>query len=120
MTPPTVLLVEDEPAVRELCRLTLTADGCEVLEAGDASAACRLAATGRIDLLVTDVSLPGVTGPQLAERLAAERPGLKVLYLSGYPREQLAAGHGGFLQKPFGLPQLRKAVREQLAGQRGE
>jgi len=119
----TVLLVEDEPAVRELLATTLTSHGYDVLEAGDGVAA--LAAAARcdapIDLLLTDLVLPRMGGAELAQRLTAERPDLAVLYISGYADRSPALSANGtlapgaaYLQKPFGQEQLLRAMRAVL------
>ena len=87
-TPPaTILVVEDEEEVRALARDVLEMNGFQVLEALDVADATRLAQThpGTIDLLITDVVMPGTSGPELARRLRAHRPGLRVLCMSGYP-----------------------------------
>ncbi|HSE03370.1 MAG TPA: response regulator, partial [Methylomirabilota bacterium] len=85
--PATVLVVEDEEEVRALARDVLEMNGYTVLEALDAADAGRLAEThpGPIHLLITDVVMPGVSGPELARRLRAHRPDLRVLCMSGYP-----------------------------------
>ena len=117
----TVLLVEDEESVRELVRLTLTARGYRVLEAENGEAGLRLAAETKepIDILVTDVMMPGIGGRELAKKLLTIRPGICVLYLSGYTEDAVvtpgALGPGAaFLQKPFTLQNLAKKVREVL------
>ena len=117
----TVLLVEDEESVRELVRVTLTARGYRVLEAENGEAGLKIAenTSDRIDILVTDVMMPGIGGRELAKRLVALRPGLSVLFLSGYTEEAVvtpgALGPGtAFLQKPFTLQSLSKKVREIL------
>ncbi len=117
----TVLLAEDEDAVRALARHVLTSCGYTVLEAEDGREAVRVAEghRGRIDLLVSDVVMPHLGGRQLAERLAAVQPGLKVLFLSGYAEDALLR-HGvqeaeyAFLQKPFTPTGLAQKVREVL------
>jgi PAS domain S-box-containing protein len=117
----TVLLVEDEAGVRSLARLALQSNGYAVLEAADADAAVGLcqAHAGPIDLLVTDVVMPRVSGRQLADRVAALRPGVKVLFLSGYTDDAIVR-HGvletakAFLQKPFTPTTLARKVREVL------
>ncbi|HEU5042170.1 MAG TPA: ATP-binding protein, partial [Gemmatimonadales bacterium] len=119
----TVLVVEDEESVRVLARRVLTARGYHVLDAADAAEALTLTDGGRrrIDLLVTDVVMPGMGGPALAERLVAAQPGLRVLYISGYAEEaiqrqgSLPAG-GALLEKPFTADQLASRVREAIAG----
>jgi two-component system, cell cycle sensor histidine kinase and response regulator CckA len=117
----TVFVVEDEDAVRALIRHILTAGGYSVMEAEDAASAVKAAAghAGRIDLLVTDVVMPGLGGRELSERLLEARPGLKVLYLSGYTDDAVVR-HGvlhesvNFLQKPFTPAALAHKVREVL------
>jgi PAS domain S-box-containing protein len=119
----TVLLAEDEQAVRSLARQVLLSGGYTVLEAGDGAQALWLAERhgGPIHLLVTDVVMPGLGGRGLAERLCAARPGLKVLYLSGYTDDAVVR-HGvsreavHFLPKPFSAAALALKVREVLDG----
>jgi PAS domain S-box-containing protein len=117
----TVLLVEDEEAVRALSRVMLERAGYQVWDAPNPVEAEALFARlgSSIDLLVTDVILPGFTGPALFQRLSRECPELKVLYVSGYT--DAALGHGGeldpeesFLQKPFTFDGLTRKVREAL------
>ena len=118
----TVLLVEDEESVRELVRVTLTARGYKVLEAENGENGLRVADESKepIDLLVTDVVMPGMGGRELAKRLQALRPGISVLYLSGYTEDAVVTQQGAlgpgavFLQKPFTLQSLAKKVREVL------
>jgi PAS domain S-box-containing protein len=117
----TVLLVEDEDAVRRLAREILRIAGYTVLEASNGAMALDVASrhTGRIDLLVTDVVMPGMGGRELAEALQAERPGTRVLYLSGYTSETIGR-HGVegsdalLLHKPFSPASLARTVREVL------
>jgi two-component system cell cycle sensor histidine kinase/response regulator CckA len=121
----TLLIVEDQPDVRRMSLSILKASGYRLLEAGNAEQALALSASysGKIDLLVTDVIMPGLNGRQLADRLVAERPGLKVLYTSGYTADVIAL-HGSlepgmeYLPKPFGAAQLSAKVREVLASGR--
>ncbi|HWZ83466.1 MAG TPA: PAS domain S-box protein [Terriglobales bacterium] len=117
----TVLLVEDEDSVRELVRETLAARGYRVLEAENGERGLRVAeAHGKeIDILITDVVMPGIGGRELAKRLLKLRPSLGVLYLSGYTEDTIL--HQGaldpgtaFLQKPFTLQNLARKVREVL------
>jgi len=116
----TVLLVEDEPAVRMLVLDLLEALGYTALEAQDAKKAIELLETDhRIDLLVTDVGLPGMNGRQLAEIARQHRPDLKVLFMTGYA--QKAAERQGFLEqgmdmvaKPFTLDLLATKIRAMI------
>jgi DNA-binding response OmpR family regulator len=117
----TVLLVEDEESVRELVRVTLSSRGYKVLEAENGEAGLQIAekTSDRIDILVTDVMMPGIGGRELAKRLTAARPGLCVLYLSGYTEDAVVTPGAlvpgtAFLQKPFTLQSLTKKVREVL------
>jgi CheY-like chemotaxis protein len=120
----TVLLVEDEESVRELVRETLKSRGYTVMEAADGVAGLKAAEAhqGTIDILITDVVMPGMSGQELAQRVAAARPQIKVLYLSGYTEDAII--HEGvlepgtaFLQKPFTLHALARKVREVLRGE---
>jgi two-component system, cell cycle sensor histidine kinase and response regulator CckA len=119
--PATILVVEDEEEVRALARDVLEMNGFRVLEALDVADATRLAQThpGTIDLLITDVVMPGTSGPELARRLRAHRPGLRVLCMSGYPehmdgRVDGEAGWNAWLQKPFTPDVLMRKVRDCL------
>jgi CheY-like chemotaxis protein len=117
----TILLVEDEAAVRALAGTLLRGAGYTVLEAGYGDDALRIAEQHgeTIDLLVTDVVMPRMSGWALAEQLSARRPGLRVLFVSGYA-EGIESGGGpspanaAFLQKPFTPDALARAVREVL------
>jgi two-component system cell cycle sensor histidine kinase/response regulator CckA len=117
----TVLLVEDEEAVRVLARRVLKAQGYHVLEARRTGDAIRLAETypGPIPLMVTDIVMPQMSGPDLARRLAASRPEMKVLFMSGYPGGSVDQLQGldaaaTFIQKPFTSATLSRKVRELL------
>ncbi len=117
----TVLVVEDEPAVLTLSRRALETQGYVVLAASDATAALRIVERhgGTIHLLVTDVVMPGLSGRELADKLGAQRPGIRVLYMSGYPGDAVVE-HGSlpagsaFLQKPFSPDSLARKVRDVL------
>ena len=119
----TILLVEDDELLRPLARALLVKLGYRVLDAANAGAALALARLheGEIHLLVSDVVMPGQSGLQLAEQLAAERPQMKVLYMSGYTDEAIVR-HGllepgkNFLQKPFTITMLARSVRTVLNG----
>jgi hypothetical protein len=114
----TVLVVEDEPAVRDLVARVLTADGHRILTAATPHRAEVLFdADPEIDLLLTDVVMPGISGFELARRLQERRPDLRLLYISGYTgsgsdAEERPAGE--LLRKPFAPDQLSAAVRRAL------
>jgi two-component system cell cycle sensor histidine kinase/response regulator CckA len=117
----TVLLVEDEQAVRSLSRALLERAGYQVLDAADPREAEEVFRqhTDRIDLLVTDVIMPGSSGPALFGRLSVKRPNLRVLYMSGYTNDAIVQYAGlpanmAFLQKPFTAHGLMCKVREAL------
>ena len=117
----TILLVEDEPLVRQTTARLLRAMGYQVLEAGNASEALRLALArpSPVDLLLTDVVMPGASGPDLAARLAAHHA-VPVLFMSGHTDVSLAEAdvleRSPFLPKPFSPDELRRKVREVLQG----
>ncbi len=118
-----ILLVEDDDGVRELMADILETQGYAVVATGHPASALELAASlGTIDLLVTDVIMPGMSGHELAARLAAIRPSLRTLYVSGYAGEALAR-YGGierserFLQKPFSERGLLASVAAALSTQ---
>jgi PAS domain S-box-containing protein len=112
-----VLLVEDDAQVRALAETSLARYGYTVLVAPNGSAALEVASPAdSIALLVTDVMMPGLRGPELAERLVALRPGLRVLYISGYAAEAVSnhdflAQGANYLEKPFTPESLARAVR---------
>jgi len=115
-----ILLAEDEPRVRALTQRVLEARGYRVLAATDGAKALELASdqSVKVDLLVTDVVMPGMSGPDLARRLRESRPGLPVVYMSGYADQGLAheaaATGGAFLSKPFETEALERLVQQAL------
>ena len=119
----TVLVVDDEPTVRMLVMETLEERGYTAFEAGDAFSAIEiLKMQGRIDLLVTDVTLPGQNGRQLADAAKLLRPGLKVLFMTGYAHN-VDVGNGSamaagmeIITKPFTLDGLAKKIEDMIAG----
>jgi two-component system cell cycle sensor histidine kinase/response regulator CckA len=117
----TVLLVEDEAAIRALAARVLNRYGYTVLPARDGAEGLRLEADhpAPIDLLLTDVLMPNLSGPDLAQRLVRRRPAMKVLYMSGFAHQMAVASRlvgrqTGFLQKPFTPEVLAATVREML------
>ncbi len=113
----TILLVEDEAAVRTLAKRVLFQKGYRVLEASDGAIALRLAAghVGEIDLVLTDVAMPNLGGRGLVEELKELSPGMRVLFMSGYPKEEVFPDKGAnrvpYLQKPFTSEALLAEVR---------
>jgi CheY-like chemotaxis protein len=122
--PANILLVEDEPAVRTITQRMLVASGYRVLVAANATEASALFAGSfsPIDLLITDVVMPGLDGPALAAQLRAARPQLPVLFISGYRHEHVIpsdpAGTSAFLAKPFARDVFLAKVIELLAAAR--
>ncbi len=118
----TILLVEDEPAVLEMVATKLNELGYHVLSAATPTAALHLASehSDAIAVVVTDMVMPEMSGRQLVSELVGRRPGLRQVYMSGYPAD-VVAEHGElgdgvvFLQKPFTAAQLAAAVRRALA-----
>ena len=117
----TILLVEDEEPLRKLCTEFLEQLGYRMLSASNAKEAVALVEgySGKIDLLITDVVMPGLPGPELAEALLALRPDLKVIFISGYAEGSLAPN--GILKpgtvlvnKPFTIRALTAKLREVL------
>jgi len=117
----TILVVEDERSLRKLTRKTLSDGGHKVFEAGDASEALEISrkTEGAIDLLLTDVIMPGMSGKKLADVLLSERPGIGVLYMSGYTDGQIATQGvleegTAILRKPFTRDELMRQVENAL------
>jgi two-component system cell cycle sensor histidine kinase/response regulator CckA len=118
----TILIVEDEEAVRELIQTVLTEKGYDVIPSLDPQHAEQIAArfAGEIHLLLTDMVMPGISGRELAERISAKRRGIRVLFMSGYTDNVITSGgmleEGlAFLQKPFSPAALVQKVREVLS-----
>jgi two-component system cell cycle sensor histidine kinase/response regulator CckA len=114
-----ILVVEDESGVRELAELLLSAAGYEVTSAASPDEALRATRTRKPELLLTDVVMPGLSGRELARRLRAEVPGLRILFMSGYTddvvtRHLFRERRLAFLEKPFTRRTLLGAVREAL------
>lgn len=117
----TILLVEDELNVRHLVNRVLSGRGYAVLEAQNVAHAEEIAAshTGPIHLLLSDIVMPGLSGPDLAQRIVARRPDVRVLYISGFA-SQLGTAYGSLsagitiLHKPFTPEKLMRTVRDCL------
>jgi len=114
--PGTVLLVEDEESVRELVRTTLERQGYTVLDTGQGDVAVQMAAShaGRIDILISDLVLPGIGGRELGLKVSESHPETKILFVSGYPEDMVAGPGIEFLQKPFTLQALAGKVHDVL------
>ena len=116
-----VLLAEDEPSVRNLMQLLLNSWGYRVFTARNGREAMEIAEEhkGPIDLLVSDVTMPEMEGPELAEKLKAKRPRLRVILLSGYSRTRVVLERGWkFIQKPFQPQELKAAVEDSFKAQK--
>ena len=116
----TVLLVEDEPMVRSVAERALTRHGYTVIPADNGEDALEILGRGEeIDLLVSDVVMPGMDGPTMAREARKDRPDLKILFMSGYAEEQLRnsinVDNASFLPKPFSVQELAEAVKRSLA-----
>jgi CheY-like chemotaxis protein len=119
----TVLVVEDEDAVRRIVKIALESAGYQVIEARSGSEALEVVRrhAGAIHLVVTDVVMPEMSGRELAERIVKDHPGVRILYMSGYTDDAVVR-HGivesgvAFLQKPFTPLALARKVREVLNG----
>jgi CheY-like chemotaxis protein len=116
----TIMLVEDDPSVRDLVRLMLESKGYRVIAAAGAAEAERLC-THDVDLLLTDVVMPEVNGRDLAERLAPSAPAMRILFMSGYSDEAVyrhgeISPNAAFIEKPFTDRTLARKVRDVLDG----
>ena len=113
----TILLVDDEAEIRMVVRKMLESRGYVVLDAGDPHEALRLATGQQVDLLVTDVVMPRMRGTELARRLQALVPSVKVLLISAYEVADVATSGYPFLAKPFTPDVLDEKVRQVLRAQ---
>jgi two-component system cell cycle sensor histidine kinase/response regulator CckA len=118
----TILLVEDEPALRALTKRILSSAGYTVLDAesGDEALALLAAHDGPVHLVLTDVVMPGMNGRDVATHVAALRPGIRILFASGYTDDTIFR-HGvlddgsRFISKPYAPGELRRKIREALS-----
>jgi two-component system cell cycle sensor histidine kinase/response regulator CckA len=117
--PKTILLVDDEESVRSIVVKILVRAKYKVLAAESGEAALRISDSheGKIDLLISDMYMPGLRGPEVAQALAPRRPGLRVLFMSGYADQDSRSGvplGANFLNKPFSGKELGAAVEAAL------
>jgi two-component system cell cycle sensor histidine kinase/response regulator CckA len=117
----TILLVDDEQSVRSIVMKILQRAKYKVIEAESGEAAIRISDShpDKIDLLISDMYMPGLRGPEVAQALAPKRPGLRVLFMSGYAEQDSRAGvpfGANFLKKPFSGKELAAKVVEALKG----
>lgn len=118
----TILVVDDEPEIRKLVTAMLTRNGYRVFTADTGENAVRLYRSHPdIDLLLTDVVAPGMSGPMIADEIAALKPAIKVLFMSGYDGTQVVQRYVvekgySLLTKPFTMEQLEQRVRDVLSG----
>jgi two-component system, cell cycle sensor histidine kinase and response regulator CckA len=111
---PTILVVDDEEVVRSVVRDMLEADGYTILDTGDPQHALRLAREQPIHLLITDVVMPLMKGPELASKLQAVSPSTKVLLMSAYQMSDISGSGRAFISKPFSMQALNDRVRQVL------
>ena len=119
----TLLIVENEPAIRNLLQMALRRNGYTVLAAESAREALEIVRShaGTIDLLITDVVMPDMNGPELVKELATIRPETRTLFMSGYMDDALGEhgvlpSHANFIQKPFSPRVIAQKVRDILDG----
>jgi CheY-like chemotaxis protein len=118
----TILIVEDQEATAQITRILLESWGYHVIEAHSAYEALEVFAKNGdgVQLVLTDVIMPGMTGPQLASELLSKRPDLRVVFMSGYPNDQLNDPDAAFLPKPFNPLGLSRMIRKELDRPAGE
>ena len=110
----TILIVDDDEDVREIARHALSVRKYIALETGDPQQAIRMAKEQRIDLLLTDVVMPLMSGTELADRIQAVSASTKVLLMSGYQTSAITPSGRPFMAKPFSIDELARRVRETL------
>jgi hypothetical protein len=118
----TILLVEDEEGIRMMTRAYLLGLGYTVLEAKDGAEALQISRShqGRIDLLLSDILMPGMKGDELARMLTRERPGIQTMFVSGYASAHELDPHIKVVEKPFTFPDLGREIRETLDQEKTE
>ena len=112
----TILIIEDQAATAQITRILLESWGYRVFEAHSGAEALEIFKQDgdSIELVLTDVVMPGMSGPQIASELVRLRPGLRVAYMSGYPSDQLNQLDAAFLPKPFNPQSLSRMIRREL------
>ena len=121
--PKTIIVVDDEPEIRKLVSAMLTRNGYRVLTADTGENAVRLMKNNpETELLLTDVVSPGMSGPMIADQIAALKPGIKVLFMSGYDSTQVVQHYVvergySLLVKPFTMQQLERKVKQVFEGE---
>ena len=110
----TILVVDDEDVVRSVVRDMLEADGYSILDTSDPQHALRLACERPIHLLLSDVVMPLMKGPELATKLLAFSPTTRILLMSAYPMSEVATSGRAFISKPFSMQTLNDKVRQVL------
>jgi len=111
---PTILVVDDEEVVRSVVRDMLEPEGYTILDTGDPQQALRIAREQPVHLLLTDVVMPLMKGPELATKLLAVSPSTKVILMSAYPMSEVAASGRAFINKPFSVQGLIARIRQLL------
>ena len=110
----TILVVDDEEVVRSVVRDMLESDAYSILDTGDPQHALRIARERPVHLLLSDVVMPLMKGPELAAKLLAVSPATKILLMSAYPMSEVAASGRAFISKPFSVQSLNDKVRHVL------
>jgi DNA-binding NtrC family response regulator len=110
----TILVVDDEEVVRSVVRAMLESEDYLILDTGDPQHAIRIARERPVHLLLSDVVMPLMRGPELAAKLLAVSPSTKILLMSAYPMSEVAAGRWAFISKPFTLRGLHDKIRHVL------
>ena len=110
----TILVVDDEEVVRSVVRDMLESDGSSILDTGDPQHALRIARERPVHLLLSDVVMPLMKGPELATKLLAVSPSTRILLMSAYPMSEVAASGRAFISKPFSVQSLNDKVRQVL------
>lgn len=110
----TILVVDDEEVVRSVVRDMLESDAYSILDTGDPQHALRIARERPVHLLLSDVVMPLMKGPELAAKVLAGSPSTKILLMSAYPMSEVAASGRAFISKPFSMQGLNDKVRQVL------